>query len=548
MIRLLGDLARDRRAGTGILIATALPLMIGMAAFAIDFGAAQLETRRLQGVADNAALAATADPANAQIAAAAAVAGSGLPRAATVTATTGRYDPSRPLGQRFTANAADPQAVRVTVEEKNPTFFARVFGIGSVTLRRSATASQTNLAAFSIGSRLASMQGGVLNALLSGLTGSSVSLSVMDYNTLAGAQIDLLDYLDALRTRASLTAGTYDDTLDAQVTTPQLLNALADALPSGNAAQASAIRGIAAHAGAAKVALSDLIDLGPVGNQGSGGRGIAKVDALTLLSMLAQIGNGNRQVQLDLGTSVAGITQTRVWLAIGQRPGQSPWLTVTASGTPIIRTAQMRLYVEATLANLSLPLVGSLAAIKVPLYVELAGAEARLDAIDCSGGRTVTIGARPSPGEAAIATIDPSKLNDFSKPVPQSTARLLHVALLADVDAMTSIDLGSAEPWQQLRFSQNDIDQGTIKTVSSGKLTGGIAASLISGVKLSATFLGILPIDLSPLTKAVGQQLAILAPLLDTLIDAVTGLVGVHLGQGDVRVTGLRCGAATLVG
>ncbi|MBV8237496.1 MAG: hypothetical protein JO221_01875, partial [Sphingomonas sp.] len=51
-------LLRDRRAGVGILIAAALPVVIGMAAFAVDLGAVQLDTRRLQGVADAAALAA----------------------------------------------------------------------------------------------------------------------------------------------------------------------------------------------------------------------------------------------------------------------------------------------------------------------------------------------------------------------------------------------------------------------------------------------------------------------------------------------------------
>lgn len=546
MTRSSAALIRDRRAGTGLLVAALLPVLIGMAAFAVDLGAAQLEARRLQGIADSAAMAAATSPASAQAAAAAVVAAARFPHAVTVTATPGIYDATRALRQRFTAGTQGAQAARVTLAARSPTFFARIFGIRSTEIRRSATATQTNLAAFSIGSGLASLKGGIANSLLSALTGSSVSLSVMDYNALAGARIDLLDYIDALRTGASLQAGSYDSTLDAQVTTPQLLNALADALPAADAGQASAIRGIAAHVGPTSVQLSSLIDLGPLGSQAEGGHGVARVDALALLSAIAQIGNGGRQVQIDLGASVAGLSQTRVWLAIGQRPANSPWLTVTATGTPIIRTAQMRLYIEASLVNLSLPLLGTLAAIKVPIYVELASAEAKLDAIDCSASRSVTLDARPSPGQAAVATIDPARLNDFSRPVPLSTATILGTPLLA-VDARANLDLGAAQNWQPVRFTQGDIDSGTWKSVSSDALVGGIAASLIAKIQLTVRLIG-LPIDLSPLLQAIGQQLNILAPLVDNVIDTVTGLVGLHLGEADVRVTGLRCGTAALVG
>ncbi len=542
---MIARLLRDRSGGVGMIVAIMLPLLLGMAAFAIDLGSAQLEARRLQGVVDSAALAAAGDPVHAQSAAQAAVNAAGWSRAMTVTAVTGRYDVTKATDQRFTVDSDSTQAVRVSVATESPTFFARLWGKTSVPLSRSATAAQTNLASFSIGSRLASLQGGVLNAYLSALTGSSVSLSVMDYNALASAQIDLLRYVDAVRTTAGLSAATYQDTLNANVTVPQLLNALADSMPSGNAAQAASIRNIAAHASGTTVKLSSLIDLGPVAGQGSGANGIANVDALAMLNTLVQIGNANRQVQLDLGASVAGLAQTRVWLAIGERPQNSPWITVTASGTPIIRTAQARLYAEVSTANLALPGIGSLAQVKVPLYVELASAEAKLSSLDCGSNRSATIDARPSPGQAAIATIDTSRLNDFSTPMVQSPGRLVDTALV-DVDGQANVDLGSAESWQSLVFDQAAIDAGTAKTVSSGTLTQSVAASLVSRVQLNVRVIG-LPIPLTPLTQAVGTQLSTLAPALDTLIDATTGAIGVHFGEADVRVNGLRCGTPSLV-
>src|SRR3546814_7456007 len=100
-------------------------------------------------------------------------------------------------------------------------------GRRAFTIRRSATAAQTRMASFAIGSRLASIDGGVLNALLSGLTGSSISLKALDYRALAGADVDLFAWLDALRTQAHVSAGSYDELLGTSVAVGDALAAAA---------------------------------------------------------------------------------------------------------------------------------------------------------------------------------------------------------------------------------------------------------------------------------------------------------------------------------
>ena len=70
------------------------------------------------------------------------------------------------------------------LQSTSPTFFARIFGKTNIVISRQATAAQQRYAAFSIGSGLASLNGGLLNSYLSALTGSNVSLSVMDYEAL----------------------------------------------------------------------------------------------------------------------------------------------------------------------------------------------------------------------------------------------------------------------------------------------------------------------------------------------------------------------------
>jgi len=542
-------LSRDRRGGVSILFAAGVPFILGMTAFAVDVGSASLEARRLQGVADAAALAAASDPSHAQAAAQSAVTASGWPHAIQVTATTGNYvrDAGTPVGQRFTADAYATDAVRVKLETPSPTYFARIFGQDSIDLSRTATAAQTRLAAFSIGSRLASLNGGLLNSYLSALTGSNIGLTVMDYNGLAGADIDLFGYLSALRTSAHLDAATFDDVVNAQVTRAQALNALAAALDAGHPTQAAAIRTMAASVSGGSLSLSALVDPGELGNQGSGGTGIASVNALAMATAMLQVAAPDRQVSLDLGAGVAGLASTKVTIAIGARPSQSPWITVTGNGAPIIRTAQARLYIEAQAGTAALPGIGGLVSVKVPVFVELASAEGRLSSIDCSSAasRGVTIEAKPSPGEAAIAAVDTSKLSDFTTPVTLSDAKLVDT-LLVDVTGRAVIDLGSAESWQSLRFDADAIAAKTPQTVSSGTAVTGLAQSLAGQTALKVQVLG-LPISVTPLIQAVGGQLGLLAPSIDSLIDLATGTLGVHYGQADVRVTGMRCGTAALV-
>ena len=96
--------------------------------------------------------------------------------------------------------------------------------------------------------------------------------------------------------------------------------------------------------------LSDVIDLGPYGAQDHATRSAdtaIRVGAMDLATAILQVANGQRQVQLDLGAGVPGLASTNVWLAIGERPNNSPWLTVTDDEDVVIRSAQTRLYVEA---------------------------------------------------------------------------------------------------------------------------------------------------------------------------------------------------------
>lgn len=534
-----------------VLTAGGMTMLMGCLALAVDLGSLYLDERRLQGIADAAALAAAADLGRAQAAADRALAISDSPTALAAAVTTGNYrpDPAVAVDERFTPSAAAPDAVRVAVTSQTPFFFGRwLTGRPTVTIRRTATAARANLAAFSVGSRLAALDGGIANALLSALVGGRISLSVMDYNGLVGADIGLFSFAEALKTELGLTAGSFDQVMRGDVTLPAALRAVARVLEeTGRASEGAAVRLVAANAVNATVPLGRLVDLGPYGRaQGPGGPADIKVAAFDLVRAMAEVAGGERQVRLDLGAGVPGLATTRLWLAIGDRPADSPWLSVTAEGQPVIRTVQTRLYVETDVAaNPALRALG-IGGVSLPLLIDLASAEAKLSDIRCPrpDAATVTLLARPSVGEAMIADIDRSRLNDFRSPLGRGKATLAS-ALLVSVRGQARVALGGAS-WQPVSFSAADIADRRVRKVSTGDIATGLAASLIRDIDLEVRTLGI-GINAGVVTGLVGGLLEPVAAPLDGVLNSLTGLLGVRLGEAHLRVNGVRCGQPALV-
>lgn len=539
----------DRRASVTVFFAAGLIILIGATALAVDVGSIYLAKRKLQGVADAAALASVTTSTDSTTAANAAITANADGDASLTTLTPGTYTPDATIapGSRFVASgaAASSNAVKVLVAQNVPLFFGRVLtGRSTTQITATATAARVDLAAFSIGSRLASVQGGLPNAILSGLAGTDLGLSLMDYNALVGANVDILSFSDALRSQLQLTGASFGQTLATNITLPQALSALAAATP--NVSAAAAIRTIAGKASPVVVNLSALINLGPLGANVTIPPGTkVGIDAFDIVKEMLQLANGTRQVSQDLGVSLPGILSTRMTLAIGQRPSHSPWLAVGKDNTTIVRTAQTRLYLDTNLfGGATLGLIS----VRLPLYIELAQAQATLQSISCVGGAshaTVGLDVLPSVGEITIADINTATLSDFTTPVTERPAVIAQLTL-ANVTGQTRVNFGGTVH-QSLSFSGTDIANGTIKTVSTGDIVQGIAASLISQMTLKVNVLG-LGLNLSAITTLVGGILSGAAPTLDSILDQVTALLGVHVGQADLRVDGVRCGVGSLVG
>ncbi|RZJ19145.1 MAG: hypothetical protein EON91_02815, partial [Brevundimonas sp.] len=224
-------LLRDDRGGVAVMGAVAGGLICGLAALSVDLGSIALEARRVQGAADLAALSAAMDLPRAG-AAAQATARDNLGRQVQPATITGVYTPDRERKpqERFIPGGLRPNAARVRLDSEAKLYFGRwILGRETITVSRSATAAipqNPPMAAFSIGSRLASLDGGLLNQLLGGLTGSKVSLNLMDYRRLADLDVDLLTWLDALAVDLGVEAGDYDALLRHEVDAGRALRVL----------------------------------------------------------------------------------------------------------------------------------------------------------------------------------------------------------------------------------------------------------------------------------------------------------------------------------
>lgn len=423
-----------------------------------------------------------------------------------------------------------------------------------------ATASAQPEAAFSVGSRLASVNGGILNALLGGLLGGNISLGVMDYNALISADVDVLSFTDALATQLHLTGVTYSDVLASKATIGQIATAMAN-VPGLDRTAKLALQAMASSAtNSVKIPLSHLVDLGSVGSLGLGQKpaGLSvNASAMSMLTAAAALANGTNQVSVNLGATIPGLTSTTLQIAIGEPMQSSPWLAVGELGT-VVRTAQTRIKLNASVGVGNSNLGGGikLLAVNLPLNVEVAYAEAKLTDISCPTGPSsikVTIAAQPGVVAAHLANSDVSGFADFTKPQSFHDADIAGLNLLLipllQVKGSAATAITNMAP-TNLTFSATDIANKAIKTASTKNLTQSLTTSLVNNLSLSVNTAGLglnVTTLLGTVKPAVTSLLNGVTAPVDDLVYNVLAALGVHVGEADVRVTGATCGRSVLV-
>lgn len=545
--------ARWLRADAGSVIpivAVVLAALAGVAAFSLDYGLLFNARRRLQGAADLAALVAAQAPANAAQLARLSLADNGLSAPTALSVITGIYTPAgtRPPSDRFVPGATPANAVQVRVSSTAPLVFGRVVsGRDALPVDATATATRADLAVVSIGSRLASVQGGVANALLGGLLGVRLSLAATDYQSLASARIDAFAFLDALAAGLDLRAGTYADVLSASATLAQTGSALARAGRDSQSADPTAVAALRSIADALAgnptlIPIGQIVKLGSLDGMavGTSAPGHALlVGPMAVLSGAAAVATGGRQVQIDLTSAIPGVLDAKLSIQIGDR-AQSVAGPV-GPGT-IVRTAQTRIALETRIAA---PV--GLGQLYFPIFVQAASADATLTGLTCPWSSpdqmSATLSARPGLLDTAVAAppagwaLGVGGAADVSRPATILDLPLLTVRGQARVTA-------AAPSSRELVFAAADIAAGRVRTVGTTGIAGSVATSLVNGLSLDVD--GFSP-SAPALRGTLAATLAAVTPGLDGALDSTLAVLGVGLGQADVWVDSVHCVRTVLV-
>ncbi|URN89263.1 MAG: pilus assembly protein TadG-related protein [Pseudomonas protegens] len=374
-----------QRGAIGLMAAVTFGLALLLMLLVVDSGRLYMEQRKLQRVADNAALEAVSRGGTCQAGlTAAAYAGQNATRNGFTVATGSSLSTScgslttGANGLRtFTANPAQAVAIRVIATHTVPisvaSGVAALFTPGPINLTTQlsatavAAAPTPTVAQLSIRSTLGTVstaQSSILNPLVGGMMGGSLSLSAVGWNGLLNTNINLLSYLNQLAINLGVAAGNYTQLLNTTTSVTQLIQA-AITVVQANGATADILTALGnlqvAAINAAPLKLGDILQL----QTGLPSTALdANLQLFQLLQAVIQLSNSNSAVAATLPINVLGLANITVQAKVIEPPQLSAiGNPALAKADPMganriyVRTAQVRTLVR---VNLSLPLVSGL--------------------------------------------------------------------------------------------------------------------------------------------------------------------------------------------
>jgi uncharacterized membrane protein len=350
-------------------------LAILFLALVVDSGRLYLDKRSLQRVADMAALEAVSRASgcsaafvtNAQQVATASAQRNGfvVANGRTLLAECGTVGVMG--GQRqLMLDASQNEAVRVTVTARVPaSLVAGGIFDQDIVMQAQATAARASnqLAQLTIRSQVLavdSSRGTLLNALIGGLLGSNLNVSVAGWQGLVGTNISLFEFSNQLSTNLGLSVGSYDQLLRSNITVGQLVNAAIDVLQRNGSASSSTMTAlqsirVASAVSPTPIRLGDVVNLA-AGSEASGLTG--QINLFNLLQGFAQAANANSALAADVPISLPGLLSANAKVKITEPP------QLSAVGNPdaaklnpdgpdaiFVRTAQARVLISIELGN-----------------------------------------------------------------------------------------------------------------------------------------------------------------------------------------------------
>jgi uncharacterized membrane protein len=429
--------------------------------------------------------------------------------------------------------------------------------------------NQEPIAAFSVGSSLASIN----NQLLESTLGTYLGLQLISYNGIANTNISLLELVKQL----PINIGTVDSVLQAPITVSDFLNAYVQALSKAPDAASidlgfvqQQVALIEAKLGDVPITLGDILNVNANTTDPNAALN-TNISALDILSAAILAGDSKNGVSLPAVTinlpTVANISLMASVI-------EPPQIGVGGVGTTA-HTAQIRLGLNISLVNNpTLPSNQSL--LNIPLYVEVASADATIKNIQCntpteggSLGDIVTIEAKPGLLNAFLGTLDTNSAfgnthNDWSSVIAGGgfaslvnvSANVLGIIIpVAELQAKSNISLATytpPAPSNSFTVSEQQPLPQEWSTPSENIDLGTAIDSLLTSktLQVQPKLLGIslpgLDTLLSGLLNGLGS---LLQPILDPVLSSIDNLLihpllqtlGVNIDSADIKLISVNC-------
>lgn len=512
----------------------------------VDTGRLYFEQRRLQRIADSAALDAATEGALCSL-----DDGPTLTSLAAASATRNGFDgnvadaPNSVRGgyletvdgiRVFTASSSRTEAVQVELGKAVPASLVAggIFG-RIIDLRAQATAQRIPTVTFTAGSallRIDSAKSALLNPLLSGLLGTNLNLNAVAYQGIADADVSLLDFMQSaglIGTR--ITAGAVDQALNTSLSLANFSAATVNVLDSKHVAAVGLLRNQLVGVKSASLKLADIIALDATPGMVQEALK-TRVNVLDLLTAAAMAANKGNAVNLNLG--VAGVSAKLQVIEPPQKavgwPGMEngQWRTKA-------KTAQIKLTVGANPALLT-----GLVAGDIGLTVSAAQGEAWFEQARC---RTLAHASTDIDlaGQTGLAAVSLTKSSGSGN--AEVKVSVLGIPLVgAEVGLNTTVGASAVRDLDYEVLNKNE-DLPEKKTIASGN---GIATKIDNlDVKVTTPVL----LDLSLVTNAVKSLVVgeIVNDLVNPVVVPLLGLLGVQPGVMDVSLIDIREGPAVLM-
>lgn len=355
-------------------------LAVTFLALVIDSGRLYVEKRRLQRIADMAAIEAMSRDGSCATGTASTYATQNAARNGFVVGSLRKLSVS--CGQASSSGGlralvATPvggvdTAIQVVVSDQTPASLVAggLFG-GRITLTATAVATKgVPLAALTLRSTVAtvdSTQGALLNTVVGALLGGAVNVSVLGWNGLIGTQINLLDFLDQLKVDLGLNAGGYNDVLSSNVSVGQVLDTAITVLSRDGSTASTTLTALSAiKAGAivspVTVQLGKLLNL-QTGTSYSGAD--LSVGLGDFVNAVVQLANGQNAAVVNVPITIPGVAGASVSVQVIEPPQlSSVGNPALAKADPLgpnkiyVRSAQVR-----SLISVDLPAVSGLSSV-----------------------------------------------------------------------------------------------------------------------------------------------------------------------------------------